>query len=234
MRMVRVRPAGLLLGSLLVTVVGCNVGPKYVRPQAAVPPAFRGADEAQVSSEPAGSLGDQQWAQVFHQPELQALIKTALANNYDLRIAAERVLEQQAQVRITRAQQFPQITVGGTGVGATFPNIGGSNSGSTSSSGNNSGITSPIEFGSYNLSASWTPDFWGLYRKQTQAAREQLLAQVWAQRAVRLTLVQNVATTYFTLRQLDAQLAIAKRTLATRQQSVDLTRKLETGGASPL
>ncbi len=212
---------GLPAGTALL-LAGCNIGPKYTRPVVPVPPAFRGADNATVSSPPQNSLGDQQWAQVFRTPELQALIRTALENNFDLRVAAERVLEAEAQVRITRAQEFPQINVGGTGIGAEFP----SNLGST--------IASPIEFGSYNVSAAWSPDFWGIYRKQTQAARDQLLAQTWAQRAVRLSLVQQVATTYFQLRVLDDQLAIAKQTLKTRQDSVDLTRTLEQGGAAPL
>ena len=203
-------------------LVGCNIGPKYTRPAAPVPPAFRGADNATVSSDPNGSLGDQQWAQVFHEPELQDLIRIALQNNFDLRVAAERILEQQAQVRITRAAQFPQITVGGTGIGAEFPNTLGST------------LQSPLTFGSYNVSAAWTPDFWGIYRKQTQAARDTLLAQVWAQRAVRLSLVQQVATTYFELRLLDQQLAVSQQTLKVRQDSVNLTRTLEQGGASPL
>ncbi len=224
----------VLVGSwLLLAVAGCNVGPKYTRPQAPVPPAFRGADDATVSSDPKGSLGDQQWAQVFHEPELQDLIKTSLTNNFDLRIAAERVLEQQSQVQITRSQQFPQISVGGIGAGARLPNSVTSSSSSTASS-TSSSFPDPFIVGSLSLSASWTPDFWGLYRKQTQAARDQLLAQEWAQRAVRLTLVQQVATTYFQIRALDAQLAVAKQTLTTRQQSVDLTRTLETGGAAPL
>ena len=205
-----------------LALAGCNIGPKYKRPAVPVPPAFRGADNADVASEPKNSLGDRQWAQVFREPELQRLIRTALDNNYDLRIAAERVLEAEAQVRITRAQQFPQITVGGTGIGAEFPdNLGSS-------------IQSPITSGSYNVSAAWTPDFWGIYRKQTQAAREQLLAQSWAQRAVRLSLVQQVATTYLQLRLLDRQLAVSQQTLKVRQDSVNLTRTLEQGGASPL
>src|SRR5579875_2355420 len=110
--------AAVLLAAMLA---GCNVGPKYTRPQAPVPPTFRGADDAQVSSAPQGSLGDEQWSQVFHEPELQDLIRTALANNYDVRIAAQRVLEQAAQVRITRSQQFPTVNAGGTGVGAELP-----------------------------------------------------------------------------------------------------------------
>ncbi len=219
------RGTGVLLSGLLLGVAsltGCNVGPKYTRPAAPVPPAFRGADEAAVGSDPQGSLGDQQWSQVFREPELQGLITTALKNNFDLRVAAERVLEAEAQVRITRSQEFPQITVGGTGVGAEFPDSFGSD------------ISSPLTLGSYNVSASWTPDFWGIYRKQTQAARDQLLAQTWAQRAVRLSLVQQVATTYFQLRTLDQELAIARQTAQTRQNSVDLTRTLERGGATPL
>ena len=70
---------------------------------------------------PRDSLGDEQWAAVYREPELQELIRKALANNYDVRIAAQRILEQQAQVRITRSQEFPSITVGGTGIGATLP-----------------------------------------------------------------------------------------------------------------
>src|SRR6187402_1652991 len=137
---------------------------------------------------------------IFREPELQALITKALADNYDLRIAAQRVLEQQAQIQITRSQQFPTISGGGTGVGAEIPSIAGSS------------INSPLAFGSFNLSAAWNPDFWGLYRRQTEAARDQLLAQTWAQRAVRLTLVQQVVTAYIQLRALDRQLEIARQT----------------------
>ena len=115
---------------------------------------------------------------------MQELIRKALANNYDVRIAARRILEQQAQVKITRSQQFPSVTVGGTAIGASLPTSLGTQ------------LPSPLVEGSFNVSAAWTPDFWGLYRKQTEAARAQLLAQVWAQRAVQLTLVQQVATAY--------------------------------------
>ena len=206
----------------LFVLAACNVGPKYVRPQVPAPPEFRGHDDVAVSSDPKDSLGDQQWPQVFKEPELQALITQALANNYDLRIAAQKILEQQAQVKITRAQQFPTVSVGGSGVGADIPAIAGNS------------ISNPLEFGSFNLSAAWTPDFWGLYRKQTEAARHTLLAQQWAQKAVRLTLVEQVASTYFTLRALDEQLAIAQETVKSREDSVDLTRRLADGGSAPL
>jgi len=211
-----------LLTSSLSFLVGCNVGPRYVRPNITAPPAYRGADKAAVASDVKNSLGDEQWAAVYREPELQDLIRKALANNYDVRIAAQRILEQQAQVRITRSQQFPSITVGGTGIGATLPSSLGTQ------------IGSPLVDGSFNVSAAWTPDFWGLYRRQTEAARAQLLAQVWAQRAVRLTLVQQVATAYLQIRALDSQLDITRQTIKVRQGSVELTRTLESGGSVPL
>ena len=214
--------ATALAGVLMAGIAGCTVGPNYKRPAYPTPPALRGADGSSVTGNPQNSLGDEQWSQVFREPELQGLIRTALTNNYDVRIAAQRVLEQQAQVKITRSQQFPQITGGGSAIGATLPGGLGSD------------IPNPLVEGSFDLSAAWTPDFWGLYRRQTEAARAQLLAQSWAQRAVRLTLVQQVATTYLQLRALDRQLEITRETLKVRQDSVDLTQTLESGGSVPL
>jgi multidrug efflux system outer membrane protein len=214
--------------ALIFLVSGCTMGPKYARPAVPEPPAYRGPDDQPVTSQSNGSLGDEQWSAVFREPELQALIRTALADNYDVRIAAERILEQQAQVKITRSQEFPQISAGGTGIGASLPNSIATETGTTGS------FANPLSFGSLNLSAAWTPDFWGFYRKQTEEARDQLLAQVWAQRAVRLSLVQQVATTYIQLRALDQQLAVAKSTLEAREDSVKLTQTLADGGAAPL
>ena len=207
---------------LTSVVTGCNVGPKYARPNYTAPSAYRGADEAAVSSDPKQTMGDEKWSAVYQEPELQDLIRKALANNYDVRIAAQHILEQQAQVKITRSQEFPAITVGGTGIGATLPSSLGTQ------------IGSPLVDGSFNLSATWTPDFWGYYRKQTEAARAQLLAQTWAQRAIQLTLVQQVATAYLQVRALDRQLEITKQTIKARQDSVDLTKTLENGGSVPL
>lgn len=110
---------------------------------------------------------------MFREPELQNLIRTALANNYDVRIAAQQVLEQQTQVRITRSQQFPTLSVGGTGIGAELPD-------SLSKS-----IGSSIYAGRFNL-GGMEARFWGLYRRQTEAARAPMLAQVWAQRTIRM------------------------------------------------
>ena len=114
------------------------------------------------------------------------------------------------------------ITGADTGIGATLPSSLGTQ------------IPNPLVSGSLNLSAAWNPDFWGLYRRQTEAARAQLLAEPWAQRAVRLTLVQQVASTYLQIRALDRQLEITRETLKVRQDSVDLTKTLESGGSVPL
>jgi outer membrane protein, multidrug efflux system len=211
----------MLLGSSLF-LAGCKVGPNYTRPQLTAPPAFRGADGTAVSSADKASLGDEQWSAVYQKPELQQLIRKALVNNYDVRIAAERILEQQAQVRITHSQEFPTVSVGGTGIGATLPSSLAKQ------------IGSPLVNGSLSVSAGWTPDFWGLYRRQTEAARAQLLAQSWAQRAVRLTVIQQVATAYFEICALDRQLDITRQTIKVRQDSLKLTKTLESGGSVPL
>jgi multidrug efflux system outer membrane protein len=221
MRFPQIARLSVLAGTIGL-LAGCNVGPKYSRPNYPTPPAFRGADDATVASDAKNSLGDEQWAAVYREPELQALIRKALADNYDVRIAAQRILEQQAQVKITHSQEFPTLSVGGTAIGASLPSSLGTQ------------IPSPLINGSFSLSAAWTPDFWGLYRKQTEAARAQLLAQTWAQRAIRLTLVQQVATTYLQIRALDSQLEITKETLKVRQDSVALTKTLESGGSVPL
>jgi multidrug efflux system outer membrane protein len=201
---------------------GCTVGPNYKRPNYSAPAVYRGADEAQVTSAAKTSLGDEKWSTVYQEPELQDLIRKALQNNYDVRIAAQRILEQEAQVKITRSQQFPTVSLTGLGIGADLP----SNLGSS--------IPNPLSEGSLGIGASWTPDFWGQYRRQTEGARATLLSQKWAQQAVRMTLVESVATDYLQLRALDQQLEISRETLKIRQNSVDLTRRLETGGSVPL
>jgi multidrug efflux system outer membrane protein len=151
---------------------------------------------------------------------LEQLIHTALQQNYDVRIAATRVLEAQAQVGITRANQFPSASLG-AGV----------------SSEQNAKVSNlfpayQVNEGQLNLSVIWNLDFWGKYRRQTEAAHAQMLASEWGQRAVMSSLVANVATAYFELRALDSQLEIAKRTLGSRQQSLQLTHVLATHGSA--
>ena len=156
------------------------------------------------------SLGDEKWWEVFQDKELQSLVRTALRNNYDVRIAAAHVLEAQAQLGITRADQFPTLG-GGAGIASQR----------SSKSGPIPGFE--LTQGQVNLSASWNLDFWGKYRRATEAQRAILLSQEWAQKAVRSSLVASVASGYLQLRELDLQLEISKRTLASRNESLELT-----------
>jgi multidrug efflux system outer membrane protein len=202
-------------------MTGCLMGPKYQRPAVDVGQEYRAPAPQQAAQ--GSSLGNEQWWQVYQDPVLTQLIHTAIAQNYDVRIAAARVLEAQAQVGITRANQLPSASVGAD----IF-------------SQQNAKVTNlfpayQVNGGELNLSVVWNLDFWGKYRRQTEAARAQLLATEWGQRAVISSLVANVATAYFQLRALDNQLEISKSTLASRQQSLKLTHTLEShGGASGL
>ncbi len=223
---------------LLVTLVlaGCAVGPNYKRPTVSVPVTYRGttaetapaterntseAAQAPTANAAPESLGDEKWWEIFQDKELQELIRTALQNNYDVRIAATRVLEAQAQLGITRADQLPTLGVGGAVTSQQSPKQGP--------------IPSfEITEGQLTASAAWNLDFWGKYRRATEAARANLLASEWARKQVIATLVANVAAGYFQLRQLDLQLEISQRTLTSRRDSLQLTQTLEQHGIQSL
>ena len=205
--------AALLLVVLLTA--GCAVGPNYKRPSVDVPGTYRGA------TPPAESLADQKWWEVFQDQQLQGLIRTALQQNYDVRIAATRILQAQAQVGITRAGQLPTIGGGAQVLDDRYAQTKPYPQYDTSST-------------QVGLSLGWDLDFWGKYRRATEAARANLLATEWARQAVISTLVSDVATAYFQLRALDLQLEISRRTLASRQDSLQLTQKLANGGATSM
>ncbi len=212
--------APLLAYSLLLT--GCLVGPNYKRPAVNVPPTYRGATPELTGNDTAASLGDEKWWSVFQDEELQRLIRAGLSQNFDLRIAATRILQAQAQVVTVRANQFPNVSAGPAFSGIRSPSIPGVFQGYT------------YLADALTASVSWNIDFWGRYRRATQAARANLLAAQWSRRAVISTLVGNLGAAYFQLRELDLQLDIAKQTLASRQQSLKLTETLEQGGATSL
>ena len=217
--------------SAVALLAGCTVGPHYKRPAVNVPEAYRGAAAPSVPASDPTPLGAQKWSEVFRDPVLQSLLTEALKNNYDVRIAADRVLEQQAQVGITRANQLPTASVGGSYNALGLPSR--LLSGNSNHSGSQSRQTNFFA-GGFSGSAAWSLDFWGLYRRQTEAARAQLLATEWGQQATYSTLVENVARAYYQLRTLDAQLELTNQTLASRQESLRLTQLLEKGGAGSL
>jgi multidrug efflux system outer membrane protein len=216
---------------------GCAVGPNYKRPTVDVPGTYRGSTddttrnpdtqqqpgqaEPVKTEQTTTSLGDAKWWEVFQDPQLQSLIRTALKNNYDVRIAASRVLQAQAQLGITRADQLPSLGVGGNIVSQQSPQIG------------------PIPAyevtqGQLTATAAYNFDFWGKYRRATEAARANLLANEWAQKEVTASLVANLATAYFQLREMDLELEISKRTFNSRNDSLQLTQTLEQHGINSL
>lgn len=205
---------------LTLFLSACTVGPNYSRPNVPATPTYRGADNSNVSG--GTSFANEKWWEVFKDPELQQLIRTSLKQNYDLRIAATRVMQAQEQVTITRSNQFPTVGVGPSVSGVKSPAI-------------------PGVFGGYsyvadalNLTASWNPDFWGRYRRATEGARATLRATEWGQRAVVASLVENVAADYLQLREYDLELDIEKKSLESRNESLVLTKKLESGGATSM
>ena len=211
----------LAVALLAVFSSGCAVGPNYKRPVVASPPEYRSLPPDQSGQTQAKSFGDEKWWDAFQDDALRDLIRTALKQNYDVRIAAARILEARAQFGITRADQLPSISAGVAGTNERSPQ---------------SLLLPAFETSATQVSASliWELDFWGKYRRATESARASLLAQEWAQRAVMSSLVSDVANAYFQLRELDLELDISRQTLGFRNDSLRLTRILADGGATSL
>lgn len=203
-------------------LTGCAVGPKYQRPPVATPPAFRAVTAA--NTDPA-SLADAKWFELFKDPQLQDLIHKALVNNFDVREAAARVEASRASLGITRADQLPTVTAG---AGVTTQRFSSNGSFQIPQSANQSRT-----FGTVGLNLlSYELDIWGRLRNATAASRAELLASEENQKAVVTTLVSDLATAYFHLLELDSELDIAKRTLASRENSLELIRNRERVGVS--
>jgi multidrug efflux system outer membrane protein len=208
----------IAIAALLLT--GCTVGPKYKRPPVTVPDGYRGLTPDD-GPQTAASLGDEKWWTVFQDEQLQQLIREALSTNYDLRIAATRVLEAQAVLGITRADQFPTITGGASASNLRIPRTKSLPEIETSAN-------------QVNLSLFWELDFWGKYRRATEAARANLLATEWGQKAVISSLVSNVASAYFQLLELDAEMQISRNSLVSRKESLRLVEIRAKGGTTSM
>jgi multidrug efflux system outer membrane protein len=212
--MIRITRCGVAL--LLLLMCACTVGPNYKRPPLAVPPEYRGLSpdaSKQLSPE---DFAEMKWWAVFQDEVLQNLIKEALVNNYDIRIAASRVLQAGAILGITRANQLPSVNLAGSlGNERSQPFPGNSTAGSLA------------------LQASWILDFWGQYRRATESARANLLATQYGQNVVRASLVSSVATAYFQLREFDSELEFSKRTVEADKEILKInTIKFQGGDAA--
>jgi outer membrane protein, multidrug efflux system len=202
MKLTKLLLAMLVSGSL----AGCMVGPNYHRPAIQTPAAYRDLPENPQSQAQAASYADLPWWQVFQDPKLQELIRTALKQNYDLQLATERIIAARAQLATTRSNLFPQVQGNGNFAGGkdnTFQNT--------------------YNFLTLTGDAAFQLDFFGRLRRANEAARAQLLATEDAKQTVILTLVSDVASDYFALLELDLQLQITRDTVTTQTASVKLT-----------
>jgi multidrug efflux system outer membrane protein len=182
------------------------------------PNAFHDVATDSQQQAQAASYADLPWWQVFQDPKLQELIRTALKQNYDLQLAAERINAARAEVAVTRSSLFPQLSANANFIG-----------------GKENVVQSKFNFLTLAGDAAFQLDWFGRLRRASEAARAQLLATEDARQTVILTLVSDIANDYFTLLQLDLQLQITRQTVRTQTDSVKLTRlRLDRGVATKL
>jgi outer membrane protein, multidrug efflux system len=207
--------AAVLASVLLLN--GCKVGPNYKRPVVVTPDQYRGVAPDLPGQPPVQPFAEMQWETVFQDEALRALIREALANNYDMLIAASRILQAQAVVGITRANQLPNV----------------SGSGGVDYQRNAFALNGPT-VDSLGISLNYIVDFWGKYRRATEAARAQSLATTYGRDVVQTTLISSIATAYFALRQFDYQLDFSQRNVAADHDIVRINTVKYTGGDSAI
>jgi multidrug efflux system outer membrane protein len=201
----------LLALCLAVALAGCKVGPNYHRPDLKVPPKFYGGPP----TPPPDSIGDLAWFNLFQDEVLRRLIHDALEANYDIRIAAQRVIGAEGQVTATRSELFPHLDAQ-----ANAYRIG---------------INNPIESTRTLFAiATWELDLFGRIRRATEAARADMLATKETQQAILESIIAQVASAYFDLCEYDAELVIVRDSIKARMQSLELTRAREQGGVASM
>ncbi len=211
--------SAMLLGGVLA-LAGCTVGPAYDPPELGLPEHYR-FDEAGATE----ALNTPWWTG-FGDPVLEELLAESISNNIDLRLAAARVDEFMARIGLTRSAAFPQVDYdAGAGRTQQSREIGAGAAGGPR----------VVEFFEANLNVGWELDLFGRIRRATDAALAEALAEEENRRAVLLSLVSSVATTYIALRSLDEQLTIADQRLQTRRDTLRLfTLQYENGVISRL
>ena len=205
---------------IAAVTVACTLGPSYKRPAVAVPDVHRGAAATASSPE---SLAHLKWFELFRDDQLTALVSTALKQNFELRIAAERVLQARAVYGIQRSDQFPSV-----GVSAAINTVRSPEAANAVPSGADTSVT----YTEAGFSLGWELDVWGRLRRLSEAARARYLATAEARHGVITTLVADVTETYLALRALDYELEIARRTRDVANDSIRLTDLRRAGGVA--
>lgn len=207
----------------LALLGGCNMAPSYVQPVPPVPAAF--PITSARGGEAATAIG---WQRFFGDPQLKADIAAALANNRDLAAATARIEQARAQFRTQQAGQLPQID-GNAGATRTRTPLGSLGFGNSLGSG-------AVTYNQYAVrvaTSAFELDFWGRVRNLSESARRNYLATVEAQRAFRLSLISDVAATYYSIRAGEEGIALAERTLASRRQGLEIAKlRLDAGVTS--
>jgi multidrug efflux system outer membrane protein len=213
------RPISLIGAPLVLALLlaGCAVGPNYKSPDAHPPATFRAEESSQTNS-----LGDLPWWQLFRDTNLQALVQTALTNNYDLRVAVARVEESRALLAQSRSQFYPQVTYqGASGAGRNVENGAPAYLGGGAAKGQD-----------FAGSVSWEIDFWGRIRRLNESSRASYFATEEARRNVTISLISTVAQSYFQLLALDQEMAIARDTTNSFALSLKIFSDRLHGGVS--
>jgi NodT family efflux transporter outer membrane factor (OMF) lipoprotein len=199
----------------------CTLGRDYKRPAIETPTTYRHA----ASQTSAASLADVQWFDLFRDDTLTQLVRTALQQNFEIRIAAQRVLQARAAYGITRSDQFPSIDVSAGVTAARSSQTGASR-------GIPEGGDTDVSYAQAGFSLGWEVDVWGRLRRLSEAARAQYLASEEARHGVITTLIADVSDTYLSLRALDLELAIANRTRDVANNSLKLTEARRATGVA--
>ena len=209
-----------LTATLPLVISGCMLGPDYQRPEVPEPAAFRG-EEGKAQAE---SIADANWETVATDPVLQELIRDAISNNLDLRTAAARVTEARARYGIAKSFLYPSVGVTGGYSSQQDSQLADLPQGDASNS--------SYENWNAGVQASWELDLFGRVQRQSEAAFARYLATEQGQRAVLVTLVGDVASSYLLLRQLDMELEIAHQTVVSNEETVRFYQNRLKGGLS--
>jgi outer membrane protein, multidrug efflux system len=202
---------------LVLLISGCKVGPNYKRPVVSTPDQYRGVAPDLSTQTSATPFAEMQWETVFQDEALRALIQEALTNNYDMQIAASRIVQARAVVGEVRANQLPNLSASG---GVDYQR--------------NAIIPNGPTIDSLGIQLNYIADFWGKYRRATEAARAQLLATTYARDVIQTTLISDVATAYFLLRQFDYQLDFSNKNVAADQDILRINTIKYKGGDSAI
>ena len=198
---------------IIISFTGCAMGPDFKKPVLETPDNFRFSDS---ESKEVVNLN---WWELFDDPVLYSLVVTALMNNKDLMIAASRIEEARAALGFTKADQYPRLDLE---AGAAVGNYLGISRSSTT---DKYAFIAPV--------LSWEIDFWGKYRRSTQAARAELMASEYSLKTVQLSLISEIVSTYFLLLDYHQRLRLSKQTLVSRLGSLDIIQKRFDKGIIP-